>query len=390
MSLAGRDLELLSNWLETGEENEVSVQLKKYGLIGTAPEAMQKNTLRGLIRKCNQGQAPLRSLRLPEMMNIELTTHCPLKCPQCYCNLNTGRDIAKEVALKFIAEAVRLQIPYLNLSGGETLVYPHLTELIREINSQGLCSAIAISGWGFTADKLEELRSAGVDEIYVSLNGSTEEVNSKSRDGFQEALNALQILRKSGFKDYFINWVAREDNIADFPHLVKLAEDLNVKGIYILALKPDAEQQLKSAPSQESFQQLASYLKIRTNPEPVIEVEPCYSPLRAYLQQKLFVNLNTGISKGCGAGRNSFSVDVEGNLTPCRHLLYPEKFASIAEYWEESKVLDQLRQVEDHREEPCKSCYLTKNCLSCRAVADKIYHNIEASDPLCPVGVTCR
>lgn len=385
-ALYGKNLEQIREWLETGAENEVIVELKKQQLITSEQETEDKKAFRELLEQCGQVQAPLRSLRLPDMMNIELTTRCPLKCPQCYCDLNTGKDIDKEVALNFITEAARLQIPYLNLSGGETLVYPHITELIQAISAHGLSSAIAISGWGFTPEKLAELTSAGVDEIYVSLNGSTEEINSRSRDGYKLAINALKILKESKFKDYYLNWVAREDNIADFPALVQLAEKYGVKGIYILTLKPDAEYHLKGAPSKESFQQLVSYLKSRTNSEFMIDVEPCYSPLRAYLQQKFFVNHNTGLTKGCGAGRHSISVDVDGNFTPCRHLLYPEKYSNIAEYWFQSKVLDQLRRVEDNREDPCNSCYLTKNCLSCRAVADKIYHNLNASDPLCPVG----
>lgn len=385
ISLAGKNLEQLREWLETGEENEVVEELKKHRLITPEHETKEKEIFRKLLRKCTQVRAPLRSLSIPNMMNIELTTRCPLNCPQCYCELNTGKDIDKEVALKFIKEAAHLQIPYLNLSGGETLVYPHLTELLAAASCQGLSSAIAVSGWGFTTEKLQEFTRAGLDELYVSLNGSTEEVNSLSRDGYQEAIKALEILRESSFKKYFINWVAREDNIADFPQLVRLAEEMEVKGIIILALKPDSEHQLKSTPSKESFGELVTYLKNSRDKRISIDVEPCYSPLRAYLSQSFFLNHNTGLNKGCGAGRNNLSLDVDGNLTPCRHLLYPEKYGSITEYWNESKILDQLRRVEDNREEPCKSCYLTKNCLSCRAVADKISHSFNAGNSFCPV-----
>lgn len=101
-----------------------------------------------------------------------------------------------DIAEKVIYEAARLKVPYLNLSGGETLVYPHLDRLLKLINELGLSSAIAISGWGFDEKRLKELKDAGVKEIYVSLNGSVEEVNSLSRDGYSQAIAALELLQK--------------------------------------------------------------------------------------------------------------------------------------------------------------------------------------------------
>ena len=69
---------------------------------------------------------------VPLQMNLELTTKCPLHCPQCYVSLNTGREMPLETALYWIRDAASCGVRSVNLSGGETLCYPYLTELIKE------------------------------------------------------------------------------------------------------------------------------------------------------------------------------------------------------------------------------------------------------------------
>ena len=115
-------------------------------------------------------------------MNLELTTRCPLHCPQCYVSLNNGREMPLDTALYWIRDAADAVVKQVNLSGGETLCYPHLTELIRECHKCGLDSNIALSGAYVTEEKLREFIDAGVTRIFVSLNGSTKEVNEKTLD----------------------------------------------------------------------------------------------------------------------------------------------------------------------------------------------------------------
>ena len=385
VKISPQNLEQLNEWLQTGTINDFTRKLVERRFIRLEMTQGEKENLKLLIHQCHETKAPLRSLSFPEIMNIELTSRCPLRCPHCYCDLTHGKDINKEVAFQYIDQAARLKIPFINLSGGETLVYPHLMDLLKYINSKGLDSAIAISGWGFNQEKLVELKAVGVGEIYVSLNGSTEKVNALSRDGYQLAIHALRLLQADQGVDYYINWVARNDNIEDFPNLVRLAKNFRAKGIYVLVNNPDANHLLQSILTQENFLSLANYIKKHDHREITITVEPCFSPLRAYISNYFFMNTNTGVNKGCGAGRNAMAVDVNGEMIPCRHLLYPEKYESIADYWRDSEVLKQLRSFEDNQGEPCSRCYLKKNCVSCRAVADKVDKNYFSGDHYCPV-----
>ena len=82
-------------------------------------------------------------------LNIELTTKCPLHCPQCYCSLSGGKNIPIEIAKNKVKEAYEHGVQLINLSGGETLCYPNLYELISYISHFKIKSNVALSGWNF-------------------------------------------------------------------------------------------------------------------------------------------------------------------------------------------------------------------------------------------------
>ena len=348
---------------------------------------MRANTgsVREAMRQSLTAVSPRNAFRAPLLINLELTTRCPLRCPQCYCDLERGKDIPLERALDVLRQAADCGTKYVNLSGGETMVYPCLYRLIEECSSLSLRSAVALSGYGLDRNSLGRLIGCGVDEIYLSLNGSTEEVSRITRDGFHLAIRGLELLSESGFEKTAVNWVAHRANAGDFANVAALCRRYGIRRLTVIAFKPDSAHAMAGTPNAVQTLALASDIRrLRQEmPELSIEVEACYSPLKAYLSRRFFGNLNVGISKGCGAGRDGVSVDVDGHFTPCRHLDYPEKFESLLEYWNNSPVLKRLREVEDCPEHPCDTCGLNSHCLSCIAVNAKLKGRLTQGNDYC-------
>lgn len=320
----------------------------------------------------------------PQMMNIELTTKCPLRCPQCYCDLENGKDIDRDIAIKWLNNAASCGIKIVCLSGGETMCYPHLTELIQECKRLGLESNIALSGALVTREKLLELINAGVTGIYVSLNGSTAEINNKSRDGFDLAIKTLELLKDIGFENRGINWVMHSFNADDFENIVRIAEDMKVKTIDVMVFKPDSHAALPSVPSGDQIRTVAKFIKNYEGPVG-IGCESCFSQMRMLLKNSFIGNMNMGVEKGCGAGRDSVSINIDGKLTPCRHLDYAEDFETIEEYWDKSQFLEKLRTVEETIAEPCESCRYNKNCLPCMDINYRMKGLIQFSNDYCEI-----
>ena len=323
----------------------------------------------------------------PMLMNLELTSRCPLRCPQCYCDLNRGKDMPKETALYWIAQAAENKVRNVNLSGGETMCYPHIYELIAACRQAGIDANIAVSGWGITPESVTRLMESGVADICVSLNGSTEEINRQSRDGYALAIHALELLRDAGHPRVNINWVMHSFNAEDFPNVVALAETFRVNSVVVMVFKPNARHELPSLPNAEQMHRLNAWIKAYKGPVK-IEIEECFSQMRALAGQRFFVNVNVGVQRGCGAGTDGVSVSVDGKLTPCRHLDIEEQWDSLQEYWKHSTVLKTLRAAQDCPQESCSHCQWNKNCIPCMAVNWKMKGKLYMGDAGCPIRPT--
>jgi pyrroloquinoline quinone biosynthesis protein E len=351
-----------------------------------------------------------RAFDTPIIMNLELTTRCPFRCPQCYCSLEGGKDLAYDKALHWIQEAAINKIQTVNLSGGETLIYPHLPALIRACKDAGMEANIAVSGYGITKEVLEELIACGTYDICISLNGSTQEINDLSRQGYDEAIQTLRLLQELQYPNVCINWVMQKTNAADFPAMIDLAAQYAVKELVVMGYKPTARGSMEEAPTLDQIHQVVAQIKahqkkntqkensqkenaqkenITKDTRPLqIEIDPCYSLMKALVAKRFFTNQNTGITRGCGAGRDGISVNADGKLTPCRHLEMPEEYDTIRAYWHNSQILQTLRQVEDQPEKPCSDCTLQHNCLHCLAVNQVLEGRIYMGDSTCPYPLT--
>ena len=326
-----------------------------------------------------------RAYSAPIIMNLELTTKCPLNCPQCYCDLAGGQNMDKETALYWISQAAKSGVKFVNLSGGETFCYPYLLELVEECKRLNLEANVAFSGYKCSEENLRELIKKGVADICISLNGSTKEINDLSRDGYDLAISALENLKNLNYNRTLINWVMHSFNADDFDNILTLAENFNVKAVAVMMFKPDKNSQMPSIPTRQQILDIAKKIKAYKG-KVKIEIEECFSQLRAVVGERFFVNYNSGISRGCGAGRDGISVSVDGFLTPCRHLFtLKEKFATIDEYWNNSKILQNLRTTEDHLENPCAACRYKLYCLPCMAVVLNFKNDFVMCDEHCPL-----
>lgn len=322
----------------------------------------------------------------PSTMNIELTTKCPLRCPQCYCSLTGGKSIDLSTAIFWLEEGVRAGVKEVMLSGGETLCYDRLYELVAEASKLGLRSNVALSGVGFTQSVYDRLVLSGISGIFISLNGSTESINSLTRDGYKYAIEALELLNRNKYANTTINWVMHASNSDDFENVINLAEQYNVASIVIIGVKPDSKHALSTIPSKEQIIKIKELI-LSHKGNTKIFVESCNSPLLTYVcDTKLFGNMNVGKNRGCGAGRNTFSVNVDGYLSPCRHLDYYEKHASLDEYIKNSPIIEALQlRLSEPPQEPCSSCRFQNNCIPCAAINSKLEGTLDRGFKKCPV-----
>lgn len=319
----------------------------------------------------------------PLTMNLELTTNCPLRCPQCYCSLTGGKNLKLETAIHWIKEAGKHGVKEVMLSGGETMCYPHIYEVIRAAKEYCGTPDVALSGFAFDQTAYEKMIDAGVDGIFISINGSTREINSQTRDGFELAISALELLQKNHYANTTINWVMHSSNADDFQNVVDLAERYDAASLVVIGVKPDSKHQLSTIPTAEQMRNVSRIVRTHSG-KTKIYIESCFSPMLALTSDtKLFGNMNIGKNKGCGAGRSAFSVNVDGWLSPCRHLEYFEKWDTLEEYWNKSEILQKIRTLEDSKREPCTSCKFCNYCRHCLSINSKLNGDLYIGNEFC-------
>ena len=279
----------------------------------------------------------------PVGINLELTNRCPFHCPQCYAAQDGSvRELPLSKAVERVRKAASLGIRFVNLSGGEPLLYPDLEELIRVCRDLKMETAVSLSGACADRSRLAGLIEAGAAKICVSLNGSTEKINALSREGYAEATETLARLQELSGCTRVVNWVMHAGNAADLPEMIKLCERFGVQAFCILQNRPAAPGDLIDPPDLRQIRRAAVFLRLYRGPVAVV-TDGCFLELRSRLVRAESFNAE-GDCTGCTAGLTHIAVDTEGRLMPCRHLPFPEDIPAIREYLSRSLILQELRE----------------------------------------------
>jgi len=378
-AVSGKELYSLKKYLETEAQNEFINRLIDLKLMPEEISECERQELLKEIEKTENISAPVRSFAVPESIHIDITTFCPLKCPQCYKDLSQDIEMPLGKFFDIIERAKALKVFQIALGGGEPLTVKDLPVFVKKVTSCKMSCTITTSGYGLTAELLDDLKESGVNHIQVSLNGSTREINSYSRDGFSEAVSALNILSKSSVQ-FGINWVARRDNVKDFENIVTYAKELKADNINILRYKPSVREDYgKNVLTGDDFNLLvAAIRKVRGIK---IKIDSAFSNILC----QIYANRINPVNCGCGAGRRFMMIDPVGRLKPCSHLSMVSQEQDILQYWLNSPDIAKLRQIEESIYGDCKNCSYLKACRGCRAICERLHNDINSGEINCPV-----
>ncbi|NTV23267.1 MAG: radical SAM protein [Nanoarchaeota archaeon] len=114
----------------------------------------------------------------------------------------------------------------LGIVGGETLLYPHLAELVRFSSSKGFIPFITTNGYLLDMQKAKELKDAGLSEIIISLDSLDPNLHDEIRGkkgSFAKVMEAIDNAHSAGL-DVNLIAVVMSLNISGLPELVIWAQ----------------------------------------------------------------------------------------------------------------------------------------------------------------------
>ena len=328
----------------------------------------------------------------------EVTLRCDLSCRHCSSQAGRPRpdELTTREALDVVDQLADLGVREVTLIGGEAYLRDDWLEIVRAVRGRRMECTVVTGGRGFTRERAEAARDAGVQSVSVSVDGTAathdflrglegshaaalEAMRNLSRAGVQVSANTqvgrrnrreleelLGILEREGAHSWQIQLTVAAGRAADDPTL--LLEPYHL---------------LEVMPSVARVKARADAIDLRIWPGNNLGY---FGPYEALLRG----NLPGGRRGSCGAGRSIVGIESNGAIKACPSLPSLAYVGGnvrddrLEDVWERAEPLrftrgDRLAELWGH----CASCYYADDCLAgCSWTAHSLFGR-RGNNPFC-------
>ena len=273
---------------------------------------------------------------------IEPTNRCNLDCITCMRNnwdVQFG-NMSAETFDRVLAGIKTLPAPPTILFGGigEPTFHRDLPDMMAKVKALGCRVEMITNGTLLTADKSRQLIEAGLDMLWVSLDGVNPQGYADVRLGAElpnvlANLRQFRRLRRPGHRPHpeiGIAFVAMRRNIGDLPELLSLGKRLGVTQFRVSNLLPHSAETSQDILYEQTLRSItylpSPWLRQLHLPKMDFDDDTAVSFLEALRSgyNVVFAGNNLGQSNDVCTFIESGSCVVgwDGNVSPCPPLLY--------------------------------------------------------------------
>ena len=360
---------------------------------------------------CKFGMTPSTRVRLDERANgfwlrrpvtqlakvyIEPTSLCNLACRTCIRNIWTEKlGDMKDDVFQRIVEGIRAlpSPPAVTFGGfGEPLAHRRIAEMVAQVRPFAETVELITNGTLLTPQLSRQLIDAGLDLLWVSLDGVTPDSYADIRSGgiFASVLENIanfHKIRRSAQKErpgVGIAFVAMRRNIADLPELLRLSTTLGISRYLVTNVVPYTEEMCAEVLYSRSIQFIpcppSKWIPQINIPHMDVD-NTTREPLERLFRNGHLINLS-GDSLAEAIGRCPFvsqgvtAITWDGNLSPCLPLMHDhnsyierdrKRFSrryvvgnlmehSLTELWTDPEYLRFRENVQGFDYAPCLTC----------------------------------
>jgi len=159
-------------------------------------------------------------------IDFHTTAKCSQACPYCWGPRRFHNPVDTDTAQWILARIRDLGVQRVVFTGGDPLQRPDAPDLIQFAKEIGLETALSTVGDLVTPNILESV-SPYLDLISLPLDGSTEEINSrtKHRGQYAAVMRSLEWLRSYPNIDVKVCTPVTRHNLSDVPAIAGLVEE---------------------------------------------------------------------------------------------------------------------------------------------------------------------
>ncbi len=182
---------------------------------------------------------------MPTIVEIEPTTSCNLRCPQCPSGL---REFSRETGMlaltlyKKIIDEISPELVYVILYfQGEPFLNKSFLEFVKYAAQKNIYTATSSNAHYFTDEMAKATVESGLDRLIISIDGTSQETYSKYRVGgdlekvIEGTKKLLKWKKELNRSTPHIIWqfIAFKHNEHQIPELKKLAKEIGVNELGI-------------------------------------------------------------------------------------------------------------------------------------------------------------
>lgn len=177
----------------------------------------------------------IEDFRAPLFVAWQITSRCNLGCLHC-CE-ESGHSFPDEMEgeeiLNFGREIVKLEIPYVALSGGEPLLHPDFFKVYEFLRNEGIDLKVETNGDFIDRDVAGRFAQLGARSVQVSVDGATASTHQRLRlnGNWERAIEACRHLIEEGVNTEIV-FVPTKFNIHEIGDAIDLAASLGCYGFY--------------------------------------------------------------------------------------------------------------------------------------------------------------
>lgn len=246
------------------------------------------------------------SLSSPWFVLWEVTDKCSQHCTHCYNPPRANVQVGLGQAQKVVDELVRNRIPYVTLLGGEPLSNVHIEEIIRLLSSNRIYTKIITSGVPITPLKVQRLKEAGLNQVALSLDALTPELNDLTRgpQSFHHFAKARKALGRE-IPCVSLSLTVSSATLAQLDQLGDFCREWDVDDVYLSQLR-----------AVDSIEYKNGVHPLR--PDEITEMNRKADQLNAAGTKIIVV-------KQCSCGRSSAVIEPNGTMRACPFTPAPAK-----------------------------------------------------------------
>ncbi|MBW2618693.1 MAG: 12,18-didecarboxysiroheme deacetylase [Deltaproteobacteria bacterium] len=339
-----------------------------------------------------------------------VTQRCNLACLHCYAQADAqaGPDeLTTAEGMELLSDLADFGAPVVLFSGGEPLMRPDLSDLIRRAVSLGLRAVVSTNGTLITKTLAAELKSLGLSYVGISLDG-LREINDafRGRSGaFEAAMAGVDNCQAAGLK-VGLRFTINRRNQGEVGKIFDLMWERKIPRacFYHLVYAGRGSELIDEALTSAETRAVVDLILARTrwlhdshHPAEVLTVDNHADGPYVYLRllqedpdRAEEVLKLLGFNQGNSTGRGIGCVSWDGAVHPdqfWRHAtLGNVRERPFSQIWTDPnlQLLSDLRQRKDLLKGRCAACKWLKICNgNFRVRAEAVSGDVWAPDPAC-------